>query len=686
MATDEQKRGPIPIAPSPNNPGALDRPSQPAMYYTCQTCAKRKVKCDKLAPVCARCRKGGFECIYLELRERSRKRKLNSDVVERLARYERILKQHGLLDSEKPVVEEMAPRDSASDFRSGVPKIGKLLTGQGKSRYIDSHMWYKVGDDEIQHFSDYEEEDDMVLGDTHITGSFPSDPLSGVLIGPPQSLLQYHPSHEDAMFLWNTHTENVEPLCKVLHIPSIGKMIDSVSQNPEMASKTDECLLFAIYHAAVFSMTGEQCTNQLRRTRSTLMQRFHAAARQALVNASFLKTTEISVLQALFLFLLSSRQFYDPHTYWILTGTAARIGQRMGLHRDGEKLGVPPFDVELRRRLFYQVFPLDSRASQLAGVNLISLPESWDTRPPLNINDDQIWPGMTEKPVERKGATEMIFCLSRSYVGKSLARAGHPINGTGPWNFADQHEAEKVISAVESEVEEKFIRYCEIVDPLHQLTIGLVRSSMIAMRLKIRLPKVRDQSATDVEWIELFQLAQKTLDTDAAVHACIGTSRYQWHIKPFFLWGARDSLIFIFATISKRRDLLSTGAIDSAWASVAKLYQNHDELFDGKQALHVALRRLALRTWDSYCSSCGAPEPEFIRALRRLRKARENRHDKVDKWNLSTDAASSPGPVPVNDTNESLGSLSDSIGFEVDFDSEFNVDDWMTWDQLMQSN
>lgn len=614
---------------------------------------------------------------------------MSDDVLERLARYERILQQNGLLDAETSTAEELSSRESASvsHIKPGVSKSGKLLTGQGRSRYIDSHMWYNLGDDEIQHMSDdEEEEDEMALGNTHVAGGVAPDPLTGVFIGSQQSVLQYHPSHADAMVLWKTHTENVEPLCKVLHIPSTGKMIEFVSQHPEMASKSDDCLLFAIYHAAVFSMTEEECTNQLGQARSTLMQRFHFGARQALVNASFLKTTEVSVLQALYLFLLSSRHWYDPHTYWILTGAAVRLGQRIGLHRDGEKMGLPPFDVELRRRLFYQIFPLDGRASQSAGIDFVTLPESWDTQPPLNINDDQIWPGMTEKPVEQRGATDMIFCLSRAYVGKNLARSGKPINGTGPLNFLDRQEAEKVISAAENEVEEKFIRYCDIVNPLHFLTIGLARSGMTAMRLKIRLPKIRDQTATDAERKELFQLAQKTLNTDAAVHAHGGTRRYQWHIKPFFLWGTRDSFIFILTTLWKRRDLLSTEEVNAAWKSVEQLYQNHDELFDDKQTLHVALRRLALKAWDSYLPNSSAPEPGFIGTLRTLREEREKRQNKRDRLICSTDATSSTGPSPASDVNTSLGSLSDSVGFEMGPNFENDVDDWVFWDQLMQDH
>ncbi|KAJ5762329.1 uncharacterized protein N7511_005711 [Penicillium nucicola] len=547
-------------------------------------------------------------------------------------------------------------------------------------------MWYNVGEDEIQHMSDDDDGDDMPLGDTHIAQGVPLDPLTGVLMGVPQSLLRYHPIHTDAMFLWKKHLENVEPLCKILHIPSTGKMIDLVSRNPETASKIDDCLLFVIYHAAVFSMSDKECNDQLRETRSTLIQRFHFAAQQALVNASFLQTTEFSVLQALCLFLLSSRHIYDPHTYWILTGTAARIGQRIGLHRDGEKLGLPPFDVEMRRRLFYQIVPLDGRASQFAGINFVSLPESWDTQPPSNINDEQIWPGMTETPVEQRGATDMIFCLSRAYIGKTLARSGNPINSTAAWNLTDHHEAEKVISAVENEVEGKFIRYCDIVNPLHHLTICLVRSCMTTMRLKIGLPKVRNQTATDAEWKELFCFAQKTLDIDAAIHVCRGTSRYRWHIKPYFSWETRDSLIFILTTLFKRHNILSAGEIDAAWATVAQHFQTHDELFDSKQALYVALRRLALKAWDSYRLISVTPEPDFVRLLRSAREEREKRQHKGDKSKYSTDATSSTGPFAADDTNASLDSLSHSLDLEIGPSSGLNVDDWVFWDQLMQDH
>jgi hypothetical protein len=69
-----------------------------------------------------------------------------------------------------------------------------------------------------------------------------------------------------------------------------------------------------------------------------------------------------------------------------------------------------------------------------------------------------------------------------------------------------------------------------------------------------------------------------------------------------------------------------------------------------------------------------------------LRDEREKRQKKGDNLKQFTDAISLTSPVLASDVNTSLGSLSDSIGLEVDPISEFNVDDWMFWDQLMQDD
>jgi hypothetical protein len=167
-------------------------------------------------------------------------------------------------------------------------------------------------------------------------------------------------------------------------------------------------------------------------------------------------------MQAFVLFLITVRTQIDPHTFWIMTGVAVRIAQRIGLHRDGESLGIPPFDLEIRRRLFWQLLPLDGYAGQVSGTGISIAPNSWDTKQPLNINDDQIYPGMTQQPEEQKGATEMIYCLTRTELSKFYTRTGVKMKDIGATiQLRDGAELKQLIDEVESIIETKYLRYCQ---------------------------------------------------------------------------------------------------------------------------------------------------------------------------------------------------------------------------------
>lgn len=657
-ATDNQTHtsASVPGTASLADPSANGDSPRPAMPYTCQTCAKRKVKCDKTTPICSSCRKAKLECIYQA--PRPRKRKISSHLNGEASQPQ----DADSLSKETPPQETISRRWNEPDSS----RVGNLVAGQGRSRYVESSLWRDFGDDEVQRLSDDEGVD---LPETDSTVWLPSDPLSGAFLGsgPQQSLVQYHPGHSNAMTLWKRHVDNVEPLCKILHIPSISIMVETASQQPELVSKTNECLLFAIYHFAVFSMTNEDCAKSFGQSRASLMQRYHFAARQALVNAGFLRATEMSILQALVLFLLPCRYLYDPHTYWILTGVAVRIGQRMGLHRDGEKLGLPPFEVQMRRRLFYQLLPLDGMASQLSGSGTGTMPETWDTNQALNINDDDIWPDMTDTPDEKKGPTEMMFCLARTCIGKF-------ITSKASWQFKDHDEAEAAIAKAESEIEERFIRYCDIVNPLHFLTIASARCGITAMRLRIRLPKVRNQTATEEERRDLLQLAQKIIDTDTAAYAHASLQRYRWHVRPFFLWGLFDSFILILTSL-RRPAFMSPAETDAAWLNVEQLYTNHGELLESRRTLYLAFGRLALQAWDVNPPSSSAEQPDFIKALCSRRRKMKLKSREVESGNIDA-KLSATTLTPI-----------DESAMDADEDG-FNVDDadWAFWEQLMQDN
>lgn len=65
---------------------------------------------------------------------------------------------------------------------------------------------------------------------------------------------------------------------------------------------------------------------------------------------------------------MAARKHYDAHAFWILTGSAVRIGQRLGIHRDGSSHNLSPFDTEMRRRVWWQIVFLDGFAAKLCGA------------------------------------------------------------------------------------------------------------------------------------------------------------------------------------------------------------------------------------------------------------------------------------------------------------------------------
>lgn len=535
----------------------------------------------------------------------------------------------------------------------------------------------------------------MVLTDTG--PRFPCDPLTGALFGSTEvNLRRYHPTPTNAWLLWETHMDNVEPLYKTLHTPTTSAMVRGISLELAVGYRSHECLLFSIYHFAVFSMSEEDCHSQLGHSRHTLLEQYNFAAKQALVNASFLRTAEISVLQALVLLLLASRDRYDANTFWTLTGVAMRIAQRIGIHKDGEKLGLPPFEVEMRRRLISQLLPLDVRASQMAGVETSTDLENWDTLLPSNINDDQIWPGMTEEPEHRAGATDMMFCLSRMCLVKYFVKIGRP-EGAGVLvlgQSGSDNETEQVVKQAESEVEKKYIRYCDVINPLHFLTVCMVRSGIAAMRLRIQLPKAIDHIDPGYEVTEALQLAFKILDTDAAVCSHPGLDKYHWHTKAFFLWGTWDSFIFVL-TLLLKNVAVSQDEVDAMWKRVEGMYWHHDDLFESKRPFYRALGHLAVKAWEARSpreTTNGMGDPGFITILRLAPgtdspRPSERSQDNEDT-SLNTEIPTEPGPLSTLTSvpGPSQGGMPSGMSFDADSGFEIDAADWDFWDQLIKGH
>ena len=73
-----------------------------------------------------------------------------------------------------------------------------------------------------------------------------------------------------------------------------------------------------------------------------------------------------------------------------LTGSAIRLAECMGLHRDGTLYNLSPAEVHIRRMIWYQLCYLDIRTFEATGPRPHIRKEDFDTKLPLNVDDDEL--------------------------------------------------------------------------------------------------------------------------------------------------------------------------------------------------------------------------------------------------------------------------------------------------------
>jgi hypothetical protein len=158
-------------------------------------------------------------------------------------------------------------------------------------------------------------------------------------------------------------------MVKVLHIPTFESTFHQTVAHLDKVGKAMEPLLFTIYYGAVTSTPAEDCRRRWGEDRGVLLSRYRFGLEQALARANFLYCDEIIILQAFVVFLILLRRNDDARTIWTMTGLVVRIAQALGVHRDGSHFGLMPFEIEMRRRLWWQVCILDARSSEDHGCD-----------------------------------------------------------------------------------------------------------------------------------------------------------------------------------------------------------------------------------------------------------------------------------------------------------------------------
>ncbi len=462
------------------------------------------------------------------------------------------------------------------------------------------------------------------------TAAEPASSLMTSLVAlcPPTSLLDQHPEPRHIFRLWQVFVESVNPLTKILHVPTFQQRLMDASWALDSLPTPTEAIMFAVYTLAITAMRPEECQQLFGESHTTLLNRYRTATIRALVSAGLLTTRDLDVFQAFVLFLVSDPESEATST---LTAMALHIGHRMGLHETDESL--PFFEQEMRVRAWWQLH-IASRRSGKVPSRTAFCSEIGPVRLPLNVNDADLHPAMTAPPVEHPGPTEMLYVLMKyeatSWVRTSPAAAKlfsgkrHRSRPEARYRFRPEAREtnEMAIRELEALYETKYLSKCDPRIPLHAVSIAMSRLSVARWRFLVYHPRhasEADNSQNDALFenaVAMLQLADETRKLRFAVLLLSHmTERSQ-----------TDAFVYVLSELRRR----CTGAqVEAAWRIVEGLYRDYPELVAQEDnAFYAALGDLALDAWEARLAELvrsGGPwecesAPRFIKTLRAQRE------------------------------------------------------------------
>ncbi|KAJ5372742.1 hypothetical protein N7517_004748 [Penicillium concentricum] len=674
-----------------NGERATDSPSKQPASFACVVCHNRKVKCDRQDPCipCSNCAKANVECVYRAPPppRRKRDRETNESLYRERGKYSR--RSTGFDGNPSATQHRNAGGEQRTETRKS--GSGRMITKGGNSIYLDNNLWTTVSN-ELPNAAD-------VLGDRSDTDTdnYAQEASDDYAIlstsATRDALTELHPSPLNIFKLWQAFLENVNPLTKIIHAPTVQQQILEAMSDLPKVSREFEALMFAMYSIALVSLQAEDVEKSFGESKKALLSKCRRGAQLAFKNASLLRTSSSVVLQAFMLYLLCMRSFSDPHTIWTLCGIAVRIAQRIGIHRDGSAHGLSVFETEMRRRIWFQLVIIDATSAQFCGVASTPLPATIDVQPPMNANDSDLDPRMTEPACEKPGPTEMMFVLARSAFGKWLLRLSNQAEGsnTGPWAILSSSsmplkDKDKTIDELEAHMEDKFLRHCDTSIPLHMATTIMARSAIYYTRLMAHHPRQYQDPTTRVSQAEKNILFENSLKmTEYADYAQNNpvVRKFLWHMVNHMPW---DAIIFM---LSEMRHRTESEEKSKVWQLIGNVYSGHIEAMSkiDPNPLHMAIQNLIVKAWRAYIEECNlnhctpTPCPTIIASLLANATGVSSARQEDENFPAAERGASPQNQPRLDRSSSQFGLEAENFGLMLGDSPK----DWNEWDNLLSN-
>lgn len=276
----------------------------------------------------------------------------------------------------------------------------------------------------------------------------------------------------------------------------------------------------------------------------------------------------------------------------------------MGIYSEAALSQHPPFEAEMRRRLWWALVLFDTRVCETTSHRVVTLEPTWDCKIPLNVNDSDLRVEMKELPAPQTTTTDALFAVTRCKLGDFIRHNELHLDITNPalnHVVRNSQREETDLAKIEAELEDRYLKHCDEGNALHYMTVWTTRAIIAKYHLVLHCLKHSDPSVarTQAHRDIAASYALKMLQCDTKIMSSPLTRGFLWLHKLHFPFPAY---------LRVAQDLRTRPLNDQSRQAWDVLSQNFDAwawfLGDVESPVFLVFAKMILSSWEA----CKAPE------------------------------------------------------------------------------
>ncbi|KAI0316712.1 fungal-specific transcription factor domain-containing protein [Amylostereum chailletii] len=549
----QQKKKRTEEPPLPTDGGQRPVPLQRRrVWRACESCRRKKIKCDGTEPTCSQCSSSGSQCTWLQTKDRAA---LSRHYVQELEA--RLLHMESLFSQIAPVLDHLGQSANAppgaqppqspatSAAAASAASIIQSLVDKDKASHVtdnrstpDSSASVKIEDDVVDGLGQLalDEHGHMrwiggsstmsliqsfkaatsaphfrvspMAEDTSTPNKlyFPASVFFGKVRALPGPEEVEYPDRDLADTLVDAYFTRFHFLCPVLDKPTFLRQYAFLMDrtNDPTLARTETAfiaLVFAVFACAAQLVDDPRLKGEKEDDGGVGMVYYERALILHYISHASIQVPHVQCFVLLSSFLCSVNCLPQA---WLLIGQAVRMGQDLGLHRSPQRINISLVEKETRRKIWWGVYILDRMLALALGRPLGAEDSDCDVELPVAIDDDHLPEYFAGSPMANDSPSLMAGFIALTSLYKIAGRVMRQVYGIDKQENVDAERRAQLQQDVEA-LDKELTQWLDDLPPVfkthmvneRQVSMGAVLSShyysvLTALHRNL-LPVTKDQ-------------------------------------------------------------------------------------------------------------------------------------------------------------------------------------------------